>query len=219
MAESLWDYLQFLRGVAVDTPQSYADAERARRERLAFGQRMRQQTFAPEVVAGSDTYKPETDAEMRALQEAKQQQDQYMARKSLFRQTGDARLLENAGGAGLPSSDPNPANTETLFGRNLQGQPDFVRRMYDQNPQTLDNQDGTYSTHSMASATINGMKIAYPTVVNVNGKLVRLSDDEALSYALRTGEYKRFPTQQDADIYARGAWKDGLGPTYNGGGQ
>jgi hypothetical protein len=220
MAETLWDYLQRLRKVtgdaAVDTPPNYAEENKARLERNAFHQRMRQRSYPPEVTNGSGDYKPETDAELRALAEAKQLQDQYMARKELYRETGDPGLLANAGGYGQPNPNPNPTDQEGIFGRRLGGEPEFVRRMYDNNPPRLDNGDGSFSTHSMASATIGNMEIAYPTVVNVNGKLVRLSMEDALSHALKTGEYKRFPSQQDADIYARGAWKDGLGPMYRG---
>lgn len=204
-------YLDRLRGMFIDgTPPEYAQQDKERRERMAFHQRMRQTGYPAEVVSGGESYKPETEVELRALAEAKQLQDQYLARKELYRQTGDPSLLENAGGAGQPNVDPNPYRSD------MATEPEFVRRMQSENPATLGNGDGTFSTHGMASARVGNMDIAYPTVVNINGKLVRLSDDEALTHAISTGEYKRFPTQQDADIYARGAWKSGLGPLYGG---
>jgi hypothetical protein len=225
MPETLWDSLQYLRrilGVApTETPPEYDQKTKDRLERNAFHQRMRQRQFPEEVTAGNDTYHPSTHAEFMALEEAKNQQDQYLARKELYRETGDPGLLENAGGSGqptvLPFETPNArfSNTrEGLLRRKLEGEPEFVQRMYSKDPPMLGNGDGSYSTHSMASARVGNMEIAYPTVINVDGKLVRLSDEEALSHAIKTGEYKRFPTQKDADIYARGAWKDGLDQSY-----
>jgi len=87
--------------------------------------------------------------------------------------------------------------------------PEFVQRMRDPNAPVLRNPDGSYSTHLMASATVDGKEIAYPTIVNIGGRLKHLSDDEAYNYALRTGEYKVFPTRQEAEAFGQGSWKQG----------
>lgn len=85
---------------------------------------------------------------------------------------------------------------------------DFERRAL--NPtQSIKNSDGTSSTHRMESAGVDGKQIAYPTIVNINGKLVELSSDDAIAHALKTGEYREFPTEKEAQLYAEGGYKKG----------
>lgn len=76
----------------------------------------------------------------------------------------------------------------------------------------INNSDGTYSTHKMMSAEVNGKQIALPTIVNENGVLRELSPKDALSYALKTGEYKVFPNAKEAQAYAEGGYKQGHMP-------
>lgn len=75
----------------------------------------------------------------------------------------------------------------------------------------LQNEDGSYSTHSMAWGDGDGKFFAYPTVVQDGDKLVRLPDQLAWQHAQETGEYRTFTTPEDADAYAAGGYKDSWG--------
>ena len=101
----------------------------------------------------------------------------------------------------LPSEATISGSTHSTSG----GLKDFEKRI--QNPvQAIDNGDGSFSTHLMA----NTDNIAFPTIVNINGKLKKFEDvDEARNYALKTGEYKEFKTDKEAQDYAEGAYKKG----------
>jgi hypothetical protein len=59
----------------------------------------------------------------------------------------------------------------------------------------------------MAWATDDKGPFAFPTIINQNGKLVELPVKEAMAYALKTGELKRFSSPQEAEAYAAGSWK------------
>lgn len=85
-------------------------------------------------------------------------------------------------------------------------QKEFEERIF--NPVlSIDNGDGTHSTHKMASGEVDGKQIAFPTIVNKNGKLIELSQPEAFDYALKTGEYKAFNSKEEAQQYAEGGYK------------
>ena len=85
----------------------------------------------------------------------------------------------------------------------------FERRMNDPFAPKLANPDGTYSTHSMASAEVDGRFIAYPTIIQQGDSLVRLSDKQAIKYALKNNEYREFPTEKASRDYAEGGYKVG----------
>ena len=81
----------------------------------------------------------------------------------------------------------------------------FVRRILDRYAYpVLNNQDGSISTHSMASGEGDGRNFAYPTVVsdNQNG-LKRLSNAMAFRNAMDTQNAIEFPSAADADWFAR----------------
>ena len=67
----------------------------------------------------------------------------------------------------------------------------------------LFNEDGTTSTHEMVSFD---NKVA-PTIINKNGKLERLDTNEAIEYALSTGEFIEFPDEQTAQAFAENGYK------------
>ena len=75
----------------------------------------------------------------------------------------------------------------------------------------LQNEDGSYSTHSMAWGDGDGKFFAYPTVVQQGDKLIRLPDDRAWRYAQETGEYREFTTPEDAEAYSSGGYKNSWG--------
>ena len=67
----------------------------------------------------------------------------------------------------------------------------------------LDNGDGTYSTVDSFSRNDNGKEVLVPTVVEKDGKLVRMTEDEAWQHYLETGEnLGKFDTPEAADAYA-----------------
>ena len=94
------------------------------------------------------------------------------------------------------------------------GRPDFVRRMDQMRAggpiNTIKNDDGTSSTHKMASGEWNGKYVAFPTIVAQNGKLVELPIKEAVKFARDNNEYLIFGSEDAADKYARGSWKKGI---------
>jgi hypothetical protein len=86
----------------------------------------------------------------------------------------------------------------------------FVRRIL--NPEkNIKNKDGSTSTHLMTTATVdmNGKNtpIAYPSIVEVNGKLKRLGDDEAFDFAMKNKEFITFESESDARSFAEGDYK------------
>ena len=88
----------------------------------------------------------------------------------------------------------------------------FVKRMFDQSAGSIQipGQRGT-STHFMES----GDNKAYPTVVQMpNGKLQYLNQndkDAAWKYANKTGQFIKFPTDEQAAWYADNGYKKGTG--------
>ena len=84
----------------------------------------------------------------------------------------------------------------------------FERRWLDNKAPSLQNEDGTRSTHKMAWAEVDGKYIAYPTIVQATKGLQPLSDDAAVDYALKTGEYRQFDTANEAAAYADGGYKE-----------
>ena len=88
----------------------------------------------------------------------------------------------------------------------------FVDRLINpRNYGVIRNSDGGFSTHLMASATVQGKEIAFPTIVQdyATDRLRRLSTDDAIRYALRTGEYIQFPSQDSAELFASNGYKAG----------
>ena len=59
------------------------------------------------------------------------------------------------------------------------------------------------STHQMLSFD----KYAAPTIVEIGGKLVKLDADQAIEYALKTGEFIEFDNEEDAIKFAENGYK------------
>jgi hypothetical protein len=84
----------------------------------------------------------------------------------------------------------------------------FVKRI--NNPSKfIKNADGSKSTHKMATAEVDGKQIAFPTIVEQNGKLVELPINEAIDFALKNNEFAEFAKAEDAQWYAEGGYKKG----------
>tara|TARA_R110002167_G_C12202238_1_gene606858 strand:- start:99 stop:446 length:348 start_codon:yes stop_codon:yes gene_type:complete len=74
----------------------------------------------------------------------------------------------------------------------------------------IKNKDGSISTHEMASETDGqGNWYVFPTIIQeTGGSLKRFENPQnALSYALRTGNYKPFTNKEDALDYSAGGYK------------
>ena len=80
---------------------------------------------------------------------------------------------------------------------------------------SVDNGDGSFSTHRMAYGETDGRYLAYPTIVQEPGskKLKELDDRSAYEYAMRSGEFRSFNTEEEAKTYSEGGYKKfwGLG--------
>lgn len=63
---------------------------------------------------------------------------------------------------------------------------------------------GVPATHYMSSAEVDGRNIVYPNVVQrgSGNQLQQLSPEEALDYALKTGEFMEFRTPEEANNFA-----------------
>ena len=81
---------------------------------------------------------------------------------------------------------------------------DFVKRIIapEQYP-TLDNGDGTISTHSMMWGDADGKFYVYPSVIRKGKTLKRLSADQAWDHAVKTGERIEFDNPDDAHWFSR----------------
>ncbi len=93
----------------------------------------------------------------------------------------------------------------------------FIQRLL--NPKKypqIKNKDDSYSTHKMSYATTDNGAIVYPNIIydeNKN-KLKELSPEEAMQYALKTGEYIPFKNEQEADKFSSYAYKSILGKKF-----
>lgn len=81
---------------------------------------------------------------------------------------------------------------------------DFVKRIIDPiNSPSLKIGD-TVASHLMAWGEVDGKAIAFPTIIRDKfGKLIKLGMDEAWEYALKSGEYIRFDTAEEADWFSK----------------
>ena len=76
---------------------------------------------------------------------------------------------------------------------------------------TLENDDGSVSTHSMAYGEAGGRFYVYPTVVQTGAELVRLNDEEAWIYSQKTGEFIEFNNEESARWFSKNyknVWDD-----------
>jgi len=100
---------------------------------------------------------------------------------------------------------PNPLQYDTVMAiLRANSKKNFVQRILtpDKFP-VIDNEDGTRSTHKMASGEADGRFYAYPTIVMRDGKLEDLGPEKGFDYALESGELIEFPDEEQADWFAR----------------
>jgi hypothetical protein len=73
---------------------------------------------------------------------------------------------------------------------------------------------GNWGTHRMSYSTVDDGAIAYPEIVfdEISGKLKRLGRQEAAQHALKTKQFIKFPTPEDAEWFGNNykrAWLQG----------
>jgi hypothetical protein len=89
---------------------------------------------------------------------------------------------------------------------------DFVKRILDpRNSPFIENEDGSITTHKMATAEADGAHYVFPTVMrDEEGELRSYhSDDDkwaAFKEAIKRGEAIKFESKKDADWFERN-WK------------
>tara|TARA_R110002073_G_scaffold67899_1_gene168779 strand:+ start:2864 stop:7309 length:4446 start_codon:yes stop_codon:yes gene_type:complete len=90
------------------------------------------------------------------------------------------------------------------------GPPKFEKRIARPDPEMFikDPQSGNPQTHRMGWGDIDGKFIAYPTIVEEDGKLVQYkNNNKTMKLMKKTGNFKTFDTKEEAKAYAEGAWK------------
>jgi hypothetical protein len=73
---------------------------------------------------------------------------------------------------------------------------DFVKRMFEKNPRSVPDPEDSKSTMTHYMEVSDGM--AYPRVVNMNGKLQFLNSNDAYNYARKSGEFIKFADDKEA---------------------
>jgi len=81
----------------------------------------------------------------------------------------------------------------------------FVKRILDKNSYpTLDNKDGTHSTHSMSWSEVDGKYVVFPTVLLEEDKtLKRYPPRQALDSSLENDDFIAFDTPEEADWFSK----------------
>ena len=94
------------------------------------------------------------------------------------------------------------------FVRNQSPNPttNFEKRFYN-TYNKMQNPDGSFSSHKMMSWSDDQGYYAAPTIVEQNGKLKELDPNEAMDYAYKTNEYKKFNSPEEAEAYANNGYK------------
>ena len=90
------------------------------------------------------------------------------------------------------------------------GPPKFEKRIARPDPKMFikDPKSGNPQTHRMAWGNIEGQFIAYPTIVEQDGKLVQYENNtDTMKLMKKNGNYKAFDTKEEAEAYADGGWK------------
>lgn len=109
---------------------------------------------------------------------------------------------------GLPYSDQmNRLGLST--GGEASGPPKFEKRIARPDPKMIiKDTQGNPQTHRMGWGDIEGQFIAYPTIVEQDGKLVQYENNiKTMKLMKKTGNFKAFDTKKEAEAYADGGWK------------
>ena len=84
----------------------------------------------------------------------------------------------------------------------------FVQRiLYPEKADSLVNEDGSYSSHRMATAEADGVHYVYPTILrDDDGFLQQREGADAFNAAIRSGEAIGFKTHKEAEWFEKN-WK------------
>ena len=124
------------------------------------------------------------------------------------------KLLAKEGRNKIGGAQDDPAGVPNVLEQN-RGK-NFVDRMFDPTPPVINNPDGSISTHIMTDAEVDsgdgtgrGKFIVYPTVIQKEegAELIEVSAQEAQQYALETGEFIEFDTQEEATAFSTNGYK------------
>ena len=103
-------------------------------------------------------------------------------------------------------------------GGEASGPPKFEKRIARPDPEMFikDPQSGNPQTHRMGWGDIEGQFIAYPTIIEQDGKLVQYGNNtKTMKLMKKSGNFKAFDTKEKAKAYAEGNWKtDEFNKTY-----
>lgn len=85
------------------------------------------------------------------------------------------------------------------------------KRMFERNPQSLQNPDGSVSTHLMAAEVDpKGNWYAFPTIIRQGNQLVKLPTSDAFQWNLKNKEAVPFGQNKNAALqFAQGGYKIG----------
>ena len=86
--------------------------------------------------------------------------------------------------------------------------PEFMKRANKEDAPYIQNKDGSRSTHLMAAEKINGEWYAFPTIVERDGVLEKLTTRKAFNAAKDTGDIMRFGKDKKGALeFAKGGYK------------
>lgn len=120
--------------------------------------------------------------------------------------------FSNFAGGGIPQNvyTPPPIDENNVAVDNIRivlennKDKDFIKRIISpKDYPVINNQDGSVSTHLMASGEVDGKGIVFPTIIHENGKLKKLDMEDAFKYALKNKQFISFPSPQDANFFAK----------------
>lgn len=101
---------------------------------------------------------------------------------------------------------PELVNKKILQILNAYKDKNFVQRILNpENYPSIDNGDGTYSTHRMSYGEIDGKQIVFPNIIqnkNTN-QLTELTPNDAFKYAVQNNEYIPFNKPETADWFSK----------------
>jgi hypothetical protein len=122
---------------------------------------------------------------------------------SLTNALGMNPVLNVRAPAGLPAQQYVPLDSPLNFEQRILRPTQYP---------TLPQDNGNFATHKMMWDGGDGNYMAFPSVVQKpDGKLYELSPNDAYDYAMKTGEYRKFGKQADAENYAAGGYKQQWG--------
>lgn len=108
----------------------------------------------------------------------------------------------------MPQQSDNKSFSKVFEMLQANQEKDFVKRILE--PEKADaivNEDGSFSTHLMATGEADGVHYVFPTVIKDElGTLQKYEPKEAFNVAIKQGEAIGFKTAKEAEWFERN-WK------------